>query len=92
MIIKVRSNKTKGDIILEEEFRSLLGGNFINILSDEKVDGYGYGHITEDFLKANVGIGNKKFYVCGPPPMMDAIEKLLVNLQVDKKSIIKEAF
>lgn len=86
------ANKTKGDIILEEEFKSLLGRNFINILSDEKVDGYGYGRISEEFLKANIGIGNKKIYVCGPPPMMDAIEKLLVNLHVDKKSIIKEAF
>lgn len=86
------ANKTKADIILEREFRSLLGKNFINVLSDEKIEGYGYGFITEDFLKANIGIGSKKYYVCGPPPMMDAIEKQLINLHVDKKSIIKEAF
>lgn len=34
------ANKTKADIILEEEFKSLLGENFINVLSDEKVDAY----------------------------------------------------
>ena len=86
------ANKTKADIILEEEFKSLLGENFINVLSDEKVDGYANGYITEDFLKANIDDLNKNFYVCGPPQMMDAIEKMLAKLGVDEKLIIKEAF
>lgn len=86
------ANKKKNDIILEEEFKKLLGTNFINILSDEKVQGYANGQITEDFIKANSGGINKLFYLCGPPPMMEAIEKQLVNLHVAKKSIIKEAF
>ena len=86
------ANKTKADIILEKEFTKLLGANFINILSDEKVHGYANGQISEDFIKANSGGVNKIFYVCGPPPMMEAIEKQLAHLQVDEKSIIKEAF
>ena len=86
------ANKTKADIILEEEFKSLLGKNFINILSDENIDGYANGHITEDFLQANIGDFNKNVYVCGPPPMMDAIEKMLANLHVNERLIIKEAF
>lgn len=86
------ANKTKADIILEQEFKKLLGNNFINILSDEKIDGYANGQITEDFIKANSGGTNQIFYVCGPPPMMDAIEKQLANLHVDENSIVKEAF
>ena len=86
------ANKTKVDIIHEEEFKKLLGNNFINILSDEKVNGYANGQITEDFIKANSDGINKIFYLCGPPPMMDAIEKQLANLQVSEKLIIKEAF
>ncbi len=86
------ANKTKADIILEEEFKNILGENFINILSDENIEGYEKGFITEDFLKAKMGDYNKYFYVCGPPPMMDAIEKMLANLHVNKKFIIKEAF
>ncbi len=86
------ANKTKGDIILEQEFKKLLGNNFINILSDEKVDGYAYGQITKKFIKANSDGINKIFYVCGPPPMMDAIEKQLADLHVDEKSIVKESF
>ena len=86
------ANKTKNDIILEDEFKKLLGNNFINILSDEKVEGYANGQITKDFIQANSGGMNKPFYLCGPPPMMKAIEKQLAELHVDKKLIVKEAF
>jgi predicted ferric reductase len=86
------ANKKREDIILEEEFKKLLGDNFINILSDEKVEEYANGLISEDFIKANSGGINKPFYLCGPPPMMEALEKQLDALKVDKKSIIKEAF
>ncbi len=86
------ANKTKADIILEREFKQLLGSNFINILSDEKRDGYAIGQITEEFIAANCGRIDKMFYLCGPPPMMEAIEKQLANIRVNSKFIIKEVF
>jgi len=86
------ANKTKDDIILASEFEKLLGENFINILSDEKVDGYTHGQITEGFLKAHISNSTKNVYICGPPPMMDALEKQLIHLKIDEKRIIKEAF
>jgi ferredoxin-NADP reductase len=86
------ANKTKDGIILEEEFKNILGANFIPILSEENAKGYAQGLITSDFIKVNSGGLNKLFYVCGPPPMMEAIEKQLRFLQVDEKSIIKEEF
>lgn len=86
------ANKTKADMILEEEFQKILGDNFISILADEKVEGYATGKITRDFIKTNSGGLNKLFYICGPPPMMDAIEKQLAELHVPRESIIKEAF
>jgi ferredoxin-NADP reductase len=86
------ANKTKGDIILAQEFKKLLGRNFINILSDEKADGYAHGQITEGFLKDYVKDPKKNIYICGPPPMMEAIEKFLSKLHVDNKMIVKEVF
>lgn len=86
------ANKTIADIIFRTEFEKLLGKNFINILSEEKTDDYAFGHISEDFIKANSGGLNQIFYICGPPPMMDAIEKYLSNLHVPGKSIVKEEF
>jgi len=86
------ANKTKEDIILELEFKKILGNNFINILSDEKPNEYAQGHITENFLKENMGTSDQYFYVCGPPPMIKVIEKQLVHLGVAEKFIIKEKF
>lgn len=86
------ANKTKADIILEQEFKNLLGKNFINILSDERTDGYAHGYITEEFLKSNITDFKKKIYLCGPEPMMEAVEGYLSNLGVEAKSIIKEKF
>jgi len=84
------ANKTKKDIILEQEFKDLLGRNFINILSDEKADGYAYGQITENFLKANMDVSVKNVYVCGPPPLMEAIQKQLLKLEISESFIITE--
>jgi len=84
------ANKTKADIILESELSEMLGNAFINILSDEKDDNYFHGMISEDFLKNHLGDPDRKFYVCGPPPMMDAVLKMLANLGVGKNSITLE--
>jgi len=86
------ANKTKADIILEQEFKDLLGRNLINVLSDEKVEGYANGQITEYILKAYVNYTTQHVYVCGPPPMMEAIEKQLTILHVPKKAIVVETF
>jgi len=85
------ANKTKADIILEAELNELLGHNFINILSDEKLDGYASGQITKGFLAANCDM-KKALYLCGPPAMMEAVEKQLAELNVDPKLIVKELF
>lgn len=84
------ANKTKADIILENEFKHLLGNAFVNILSDEKVDEYNYGMISEDFLKANIKNFNQQFYVCGPPPMMNIVTNQLTKLGVGKNAVTVE--
>jgi len=84
------ANKTNDDIILAMEFEKILGENFINILSEEITDKYAHGQIDADFLKANIGGFGCQFYICGPPPMMDAIQKQLANLGIEKKDITVE--
>lgn len=84
------ANKTRDDIILAKEFKSLLGNNFINILSDEKTEEYAYGQITKSFLDDNIACVDRQFYLCGPPPMMDVVQSQLSALGIDKKAIIVE--
>lgn len=84
------ANKTQSDIILKEELGAMLSKNFINILSTEQTDGYFKGHITEQFIKDHCLSLKKVFYLCGPPPMIDEMEKQLTNLHVSKELIVKE--
>ena len=84
------ANKTKADIIHEAELKDLLGDGFINILSDEEIQGYAKGMITQQFLKENMDSIDKKVYVCGPPPMMDAIQVYLKNLGVGENAVVVE--
>jgi len=84
------ANKTQADIILENEFKTLAGLELINILSDEHTDGYYHGMISEEFLKSHIRNFNRRFYVCGPPPMMSAVKNQLANLGVGKNSITVE--
>lgn len=86
------ANKLKKDIILKDEFEDTLGRNFVNILSDEQVEEYAQGQITEDFLKEYINNFTKHVYVCGPPPMMEAVLEQLSNLGVSKNAIIVEKF
>jgi ferredoxin-NADP reductase len=84
------ANKTKDDIIHESELKWLLGDLFINILSDEKIEGYSQGLITEEFLKNNIRPEYKHYYLCGPPPMMEAVLKQLPGLGINESQITME--
>ncbi len=84
------ANKTKADIIHKEEFEKILGSNFINILSDEQAPGYASGMITEKFLKEHIADVDKKFYLCGPPPMIEAVQGFLVTLGVHDNAVVME--
>ncbi|HRO46986.1 flavodoxin reductase [Agriterribacter sp.] len=86
------ANKTKADIILEDQFRQLLGNNFINILSDEKIANYEHGFISADLIKKHTNEHSQYFYLCGPEPMMQVVEKHLSSLGIADSFIVKEAF
>lgn len=88
----VFANKTKDDIILESKFNELLGDNFINVLSNDKTIGYEHGYITAELIKKNTDESTRYFYLCGPEPMMEAIEKQLSSLGIAETAIIKEGF
>jgi ferredoxin-NADP reductase len=86
------ANKTRKDIFMEDEFRNMLGDNFINILSEERTEEHAHGFVTEEFLKKYMDDTVKNIYICGPPPMLDMLEDILSGLKFDKGSIVKEEF
>ena len=84
------ANKTKKDIILFEEFKEMLGDNFINLLSEEDADGYYFGYLTEEILELYYNNKTDYSYLCGPPQMMKSVQVLLEKLGITEKNLIIE--
>ena len=84
------ANKKKEDIILEKELKSYLRTEMISILSGESVAGYWHGFISEKILEEILPHYNNNCYVCGPPPMMDAVMQSLTKLGVSQNSVTVE--
>lgn len=84
------SNKTSADIILKEEFEKMLGKNFINTITQEKVAGYDHHLIDEAYLKEKISDFSQHFYICGPDPMVQSLQQILKKLGGDKAIVTVE--
>jgi ferredoxin-NADP reductase len=86
------SNKTDNDIILHDEFKKMLGDNFLNVITDEPTEDYLFldGFIDKDFLQEQIDDFDQPFYVCGPPPFMDAVLGYLKELGADPDGLVFE--
>lgn len=86
------SNRTEKDIILKDEFEKMLSENFINTITQEKMEKYDNRKIDESYLKEKIKDFSQYFYICGPDAMIESIKENLLNLGADKDKIVIEQF
>ena len=84
------SNKTEKDIILKNELESMLKGQCIFILTQEKHPLYENTRIDKKYLIKNIYNFNQNFYVCGPKQMVKEINETLKKLGAHPDSLIFE--
>lgn len=87
------SNKTEKDIILKDEFETMLGDQFVNVITDEKPKGdhiFLDGFIDKDFLASQIDDFDQPFYVCGPMPFNEAVMGYLKELGADPEALVFE--
>lgn len=86
------SNKTEEDIILKDEFDTMLGDQFVNVITDEPTDEHIYldGFIDKAFLADQIDDFDQPFYVCGPPAFNDAMIKYLKELGANPEALVFE--
>jgi ferredoxin-NADP reductase len=84
------SNKTDADIILKDELSRMLKQNAVYVVTDQPDTAHQKAYIDEAFLKANVDDFGKKFYVCGPPKMIEAVNATLVKLGARPDALVFE--
>ena len=89
--------RTSGDIIFEselEQLRSRLELQYHVVLSEPHADWSGpRGHINREFIEDTVkDLTSSDFFLCGPPPFMDASRAILIGLGVKPERIMQESF
>jgi len=91
----VRTNK---EIIFENELEQLQSRlenfNYHVLLSQPHAEWSGpRGHVSREFVENTVkDVALRDFFLCGPPPFMDASRAILTGLGVSPKRIMQESF
>ena len=86
------SNRTEDDIILREEFTQMLGPRFINTITKENSKTFDHRKVDTAYLRDTIKDFSQYFYICGPDPMVEGLEQILVDLGADKERVIREKF
>ena len=84
------SNKAPRDVICEAELRHLLGDRCILTCTGAAVAGYEHRRVDRAFLEEKIGDFKQRFYVCGPPPFMEAVNAALADLGANAESLVFE--
>lgn len=98
-VVLLYGNRTMRDIVFKEDFEAMQKEcpklKVAHILSEGEEGWAGKrGLITAGLIKEEIpDYPQRKFYVCGPPGMVEAMKKILLNgLNVAGRNIITENF
>ena len=86
----VFANKTEADIIWRDWFESMVGLK-TSFVVDQLGASVPQQRLDRAYLAQFVNV-DSRCYLCGPPPMMDAVHTVLRDLGVADAQIIKEEF
>jgi hypothetical protein len=85
------SNKTEDDIICREELEAMDDLALHLTVTDEDESPLARGQIDADFLTDRIDdFTGQAFYVCGPPPMVEALSETLLDLGVPEEHLVTE--
>lgn len=96
-VILLWGNKTEKDIVFRDELDKMASEmpslKVVHVLSRQDDWPGQRGHINAALLRKVVGdFRDREFFICGPPPMMDTLETILIDLGISKKRIHTERF
>ncbi len=86
----VFANKTEDDIIWRDRFEAMTGLTTAFVV-DKAGSTVAQQRLDREYLRQFVQ-PDQRYYLCGPPPMMDAVRDALHDLDVKDAQIIEEKF
>ncbi len=81
------SNKTEADIFGADEFRSMLGQRYVDVLTHEHRAGFPK-NIDADLIRRYAPDPSVPFYVCGPPGFIDHVNGVLATVGVAQNLVV----
>lgn len=85
------ANKTESDIIARADLETMLSDDDLTyVLSDEDKSGFVHGMVDKELLSSRISDFDQRFYVCGPPPMMDSVLSALEELGANPDTLTFE--
>lgn len=84
------SNKKYEDVFLQGELFRMLGRGVVCTLTQERHRDFEYGRIDKGWLEKRVHDFSQRFYVCGPPAMVEEITAQLKSLGANPDSLVIE--
>jgi cytochrome-b5 reductase len=84
------SNKGPQDIIGEQELRHYLGEHARFLCTRESDCHCEHQRIDKTFLRANIHDLSQRFYICGPPPFVEAVNAALKALGAEPDALVFE--
>ncbi|MEA1984069.1 MAG: FAD-binding oxidoreductase [Euryarchaeota archaeon] len=97
-IVLLESNREECDIPFGEHLETLLQRNphlrVVHTLTRASDAWSGCrGRVCENMIREEIpDYKDRIFYLCGPPPMMDSIQSILIEMDIPKDRIKKEVF
>jgi len=92
----IYANQTERDIIFRDELANMPEHvKIVHVLSDAVPEWQGErGYVTEEIIKQHAGdtLSEAHVYLCGPPPMMSMIIRILKSIGVSAARIHYERF
>jgi cytochrome-b5 reductase len=84
------SSKAPRDVICEKELRHLLGDRCMLLCSSADAPGYDHRRVDRAFLEEKITDFDQRFYVCGPPAFMEAVNGALTDIGARSESLVFE--
>lgn len=84
------SNLTERDIIMRAEFEQMAGLRTTYLVTDQPASPLAADMLDKASLDGLIDDLDQQFYVCGPPPMIDAVTTALESLGVEHDRITVE--
>jgi benzoate/toluate 1,2-dioxygenase reductase component len=75
-----------------EAFQTLLPLKIFTCVNIEKSEKHAQGFVTQWITKENLGENEYDIYICGPPPMVNAVNVAIEKEQINQRHFYEEKF